>query len=198
MSLAINMAMVASLLAFPSAHGEGRVEGRGVGERFVSVKYGFSMSVPPGWGVSTALDTPVYFFARSSQMFVQDQIPAGGAVIAVEAHDATSGSSHSAKTPREWAVADAQGEASGAPAVGPFEMPVKSEASGAVETSYDEETFTPDERPKHCVAIFWEFRGELFSAHLRFNAGDSIGPRVTNALLGTVRSLRPLAKPSGR
>jgi hypothetical protein len=198
MSLAIKMALVASLLAVPGADGEGKVAGRRGEKRFVSVKYGFSMSVPPAWGVSTMLDTPVYFFAASSQRFVQDQIPAGGAVIAVEAHDITSGLSHSAKTPREWAVADGRGEAPETPVIEPFGMPRESGASGAVETSYDEQTFSPDERTKHCVAVFWEFGGELFAAHLRFNAGDSIGPQVTKIFLETVRSVTPSPKANGR
>jgi hypothetical protein len=197
MPLAIRMLLLASLLAAPAANGVGRVEGQAAGRRFVSVKYGFSISVPPGWGVSTALDTPVYFFASPSQRFVQDAIPRGGAVIAVESHDTTSGLSGSAKTARDWAVADTQAAATGSPVIAPFEMPKESGTSGAVESSYDEETFSPDERRKHCVAVFWKFGGELFAARLRFNAGDSIGPTLTTVFLQTVRSIRPF-KPTAQ
>lgn len=198
MPLVFRMILLASLLAVPAANGEGKVQGQGAGKRFVSVKYGFSMSVPRGWGVSTALDTPVYFFASPSQRFVQDAIPSGGAVIAVESHDATSGLSGSATTPRGWAVADARGEASGTPEIEALEMPKESGTSAVVESSYDEETFSPDERKKHCIAVFWEFGGELFAARLRFNAGDSIGPEVTKVFLETIRSIRPFLKASGR
>lgn len=197
MSLAIRMVLLTSLLAVPAANGDGSVKGQGDQRSFVSVKYGFSMSVPPGWSVSTALDTPVYFFASSSDKFVQDRIPRGGAIIAMEGHDATSGLASSAKTPRAWAAADAQAETSGTPLIEPLEMPKASGASGAVETSYDEETFSPDQRKKHCVAVFWKFGGELFVARLRFNAGDSIGPQVIRVFLETVRSIKPLSGTSG-
>lgn len=194
----IRMILVASLLAVLGANGQGKVEGQGAEKRFASVKYGFSMSVPPGWGVSTALDTPVYFFASPSQRFVQDAVPSGGAVIAVESHDAASGLTGAATTPREWAVADARVEASGTPVIQALEMPKESRTSAAVESSYDEEPFSQDERKQHCIAVFWEFGGRLFAARLRFNAGDSVGPQVTKVFLDTVRSIRPFLNSSGR
>jgi hypothetical protein len=194
MPLAIRIFLVALLLAAPAANGDGKVEGQGSAKRFVSFRYGFSMSVPRGWTASTALDTPVYFFASSSQSFVQDSIPQGGAVIAVESHDATSGLGGAARTPREWAAAEARAVASGTPIIEGFDMPRESRTSGGVESSYDEEALSPDERAKHCVAVFWEFGGELFAARLRFNAGDSVGPEVTKVFLLTVRSVRPFEK----
>ena len=182
-------------VAVPAAEGQGRVEVIGQARRFISQKYGFSMAVPPGWGPSTALDTPVYFYSPSRARFVQDQIPKGGAVIAVTAHDMESGRRKAATTPSEWAREDARSFfLSRAPPVSSLEMPRESEASGAVVSSYDEPALSTDERVQHSVAVFWAFNGELFAAHLRYNANDPSGPRLERLFLETIRSLRPIEK----
>jgi hypothetical protein len=180
------------VLLVPPGASQGRVEGRGAARRFVSPRYMFSMAVPLGWGVSTELDTPVFFYARSSERFVQDEIPQGGAVITTESHDTTSGLSRSATTPEAWALADVRAFASNTPPIKPFQMPRESGASIAVMCSYDETIFSPDQRVKHSVAIFWEFRKRLLAAHLNYNANDPSGPAFEKVFLRTVRSVRPV------
>jgi hypothetical protein len=154
-SLAFRVSCLAILLlALPAAIGQGRLKGRGNARRFISPTYGFSMAVPSGWSVSTALDTPVYFYSPARERFVQDRIPKNGAVITVKAHDTSSGLSRSAGTPAEWAVADARGISSDVPSVRPLEMPRESEVFRAVTSSWDETAFSPDQQVQHSVAIF--------------------------------------------
>lgn len=193
MSLVSKFVFLAVLLAVPAAS-RGRIEGRGAQRRFISQKYGFSMTVPVGWGVSTRLDTPVFFYAPSSERFVQDAIPQGGAVITIEPHDTVSGLSKSAATPETWALANARAIASSDPSIEPFQIPKESGASHAVICSYEEAKFSPDQRTQHSVAIFWEFELKLFAAHLNYNANDSAGPAFEKVFLQTVRSVRPLDK----
>jgi hypothetical protein len=174
------------------ATSQGRVEAAGSTRHFISQKFGFSMAVPAGWGVSTALDTPVYFYSPSSAKFIQDAIPPGGAVITTEPHDSVTGLGRSATTPEAWAAASAGALTSSSPSIEPFQMPKESGASRAVICSYDEATFSPDEHTQHSVAVFWEFNRKLFAAHLNYNATDSNGPTLEKIFLRTVRSFRPL------
>jgi hypothetical protein len=191
MSRVSKIVFLAVLLAAPAAS-QGRVEGHGVARRFISQKYMFSMAVPVGWAVSTLLDTPVFFYASSSERFVQDAIPQGGAVITTASHDTVSGQSKSATTPETWALADAHVFASNSPPIEPFQMPRESGASRAVMCSYNEAALSLDQHTQHSVAIYWEFKQKLFEAHLRYNAEDSNGPALEKVFLQTVRSLRPL------
>jgi hypothetical protein len=154
----------------------------------------FSMAVPAGWGVSTGLDTPVFFYAPSLEIFVQAAIPDGGAVITTEPHDTVSGRARSATTPEAWALAEAHALASNDPPIKPFQMPKASGASRAVICSYDEPTFSSDQHTQHSVAIFWEFNQKLFAAHLNYNANGSNGPDLEKVFLRIVRSFRPLDK----
>lgn len=175
-----------------TAPSEGIVKGRGAARRFFSQKYMFSMAVPMGWGVSTGLDTPVFFYAPSSERFVQDSIPRGGAVITVEPHDAVSGEGKSATTPEAWALADTRAVASSVPPVESFRFPKESEVSRAVICSYDEATYSPEQRTQHSVAIFWEFNQKLFAAHLNYNANDPNGPTLEKVFFQAIRSISPL------
>ena len=152
------------------------------------------MAVPVGWGVSTGLDTPVYFYAPSSERFVQDQIPRGGAVITVGSHDTVGAQRKLATTPEAWARVETRALASSIPAVEPFEFPKASEVSHAVISSYDEPTFSPDERQQHSVAVFWTYDQHMFSAYLNYNAGDPNAAKFENVFLQTLRSVRPLQK----
>jgi len=186
--------VVLGLLAVP-ATSEGKVESRGATRRFISQRYGFSMAVPGGWGVSVTLDTPVFFYAPPSERFIQDAIPKGGAVITVAAHDTESGQAKSATTPEAWASADVRAFASGRPTVQSFQFSTESGVSQAVMCSYDEPTFSPDQHTAHSVVIFWEFDKQLFAAHLRYNADDSNAPALRKVYFQTVRSIRPLVKP---
>lgn len=184
--------MLAAVIALHAADGEGRIENRGNARRFVSQKYGFSMPVPLRWGVSTRLDTPVYFYSTSSRSFGQFTFPKGGAVITVTAHDSVSGKSKAAETPSKWAIAEANSSSSDSPSVAPFEMPKESRASGAVELSYNEDTFSPEQQAHHLVAVFWEFNGELFGAQLSYVSDDPNGPTLEKLFLETVKGIRPL------
>jgi hypothetical protein len=187
-------AIFCAILLAAAASGEGTVEGQGKGRRFISEKYRFSMAIPVGWGVSARLDTPVYFYAPNSGRFIQDSLPEGGAVITVAAHDTVSGLSKSAATPKDWALLDMRGVASGNPSTESFEMPKLSRVSQAATSSYDEVTLSPDQRTQHSIAIFWEFEGRLFAAHLNYNATDPNGPELKRVFFEAVRSLRPLEK----
>ena len=200
MSLASKILCFAVLAAaVPAATSQGRVEGRGEARRFISQKYGFSMAVPPGWGPSALLDTPVYFYSPQGGRFVQAQIPEGGAVMVVTAHDTVSGLSKRATTPSGWAAEDARGFfLSKAPSVSLLEMPSESEASGAVMSSYDEPAFSPDQRTQHSLAVFWAYNKELFAAHLNYNANDPNGPALERLFLETIRSFRPVGKAANR
>ena len=193
MSVAFKILFLAMLLPLPGS-GEGTLEGHGAEKRFFSRHYGFSMSVPVGWGVSTRLDTPVYFYAPPSEKFVQDAIPEGGAVIIVQAHDAEASLGKSAKTAESWAKADMEAFAPKPVAIQAFQFHAESGVSQAVVCSYDEARLSPDERPQHSVAIFWEFNQELFAAHLRYNANDAKGPLFERVFFQTIRSLRPREK----
>jgi hypothetical protein len=193
MSLTLRTAVLVILFSALAAS-EGKVEGRAAARRFISQRYMFSMAVPVGWGVSTGLDTPVFFYAPSSERFVQDRIPPGGAVITVGSHDTASGQRKSATTPEAWARVDTRALASSIPAVEPFEFPKESEVSDAVISSYDEPTFSPDERQQHSVAVFWAYDRHMFFAHLNYNAGDPNAAKFENVFLQTLRSVRPLQK----
>ena len=174
------------------ATSEGRIEVRGQVREFVSDRYGFSMAVPLGWGASVELDTPVFFYSPSSEKFVQAEIPKGGAVLTTECHDTTSGLARSATTPEAWARVDTRISASGVLPIESFQFPLESGVSDAVISSYDETTFSPDQRRQHSVAIFWRFREKLFAAHLNYNIGDRNGPALRRAFLRTIRSFKPL------
>lgn len=195
MSLASRIALLGIFVATAAAS-EGTVEGRGTTRRFISEKYKFTMAVPVGWSVSTGLDTPVYFFAPPGERFVQATIPRGGAAITVEPHEAVSGRAKSATTPEAWALADARALGSRVPTTEAFQFPNASRASNAVLSSYDEATYSPDERTQHVVAIFWEHDGKLFAAHLNYNRGDPGGPTFEKAFLQAIRSFRPIEQQS--
>ena len=184
---------LALLLAAPSVT-QVRVEGHGAAKRFISENYGFSMAVPVGWGVSIGLDTPVYFHAPSGERFVQASIPKEGAVIRTQSHDKVFGLSKSVATPEAWALADASAAASSIPPIKPLQFPMESGVSHAVTCSYDEPTFSPDQRTQHSVAVFWDFGQKLFAAHLNYNAHDSKEPAFEKVFFQTVRSIRPLDK----
>jgi hypothetical protein len=194
--LGISNIFILAVLSAAPAVSQGRVLGHGAARRFVSEKYGFSMAVPVGWGVSTTLNTPVFFYAPSSERFVQDAIPQGGAVITTEPHDTASRLSKSATTPDAWALADARSFASEIPPIEPFLLPSESGAAHAVICSYDEVVFSSDQHIHHSVAIFWEFDHLLFAAHLNYNANDPHGPIFEKVFLQTVRNVRPLQKHS--
>jgi hypothetical protein len=185
------VALLAVLVVVPALC-QGRVEGSGAARRFISQKYGFSMSVPAGWGVSTGLDTPVFFYAPRSARFVQDQIPKGGAVITTEPHGR--GPGRRAETPESWALADANVEASTTSRVGSFHFPPESGASHGVICASEEAKFSPDERSQHSVNIYWEFDHVLFAAHLRYNAGDKARSSFEKVFVQTIRSIRPLSQ----
>ncbi len=174
------------------AASKGRIEVRGQAREFVSDRYGFSMAVPPGWGASVELDTPVFFYAPDSEKFVQAEIPNGGAVLTTECHDTISGLARSATTPEAWARVDMRISASGVSPIESFKFPRESGVSHAVISSYNELTFSPDQRVQHSVAIFWQFGETLFAAHLNYNASDRNGPALQRAFLRTIRSFRPL------
>lgn len=191
MSLLSKIVFLTAFLAAPS-RSQVKVEGRGATRRFISQEYGFSMAVPKGWGVSTGLDTPVFFYAPPSKRFVQDAIPPGGAVITTNAHDMVSGQEKSATTPAAWALANVRIVASSTPPIKPFKFPRESRISRAVTCSYDEVTLSPEQRTQHSVAIFWDFGQKLFAAHLNYNANDSRGPAFERVFFQTIRSIRPL------
>lgn len=179
------------------ALGQGTVQERGGARLFVSGEYGFSIAVPDGWGVSAALDTPVFFFAPSPAAFIQDNIPRGGGVIAMQAHDTVSGKAKAATTPEAWATADPFADASSPSLIEPFQFPPESGVARAVLRFYDEPNFGPDQRPRHTVAIFFEFRQKLFAARLSYNLNDPTGPMLQRVFQQTVRSLRPLTLTRG-
>jgi hypothetical protein len=193
MSLVSKIVFLAVLLTAPAAS-QGRVEGRGAARRFISEKYRFSMGVPLVWGVSTELDTPVFFYAPPSGRFIQAAIPQGGGVITVEPHDIVSGQGRLATTPEAWALADTHTIAASDTSIEPFQFPKESAVPRAVICSYNEATYSPDQQTQHSIAIFWEFEHKLFSAHLNYNARDSNGSALGKTFLRTVRSFRPLGK----
>ncbi len=174
-----------AVLAVAPALSQGTVEGHGAARRFISRKYGFSMAVPVGWGVSTGLDTPVFFYAPRSARFIQDQIPEGGAVI-------MTGPQGRSKTPEGWALADMNAEASAIQPIEKFQFPPESRALHAVICAYDEAKLSPDERAEHSIGVYWEFGGKLFAGHLRYNAGDKASSSFEKAFFWAIRSLRPV------
>lgn len=176
------------------AAGRGRIEARGGARAFVSDKYKFLMVVPAGWGASVELDTPVFFYSPDSDKFVQAEIPKGGAVLTTECHDTTSGLAASATDPEAWARVDMTILASAVAPIESFRFPPESGVAGAVISSYEEPTFSPDQRAQHSVSIFWRFGDKLFAARLNYNADDLNAPALQRVFLTTIRSFRPLKK----
>lgn len=197
MSLMTNMQITAVMIgwiAFAAPHGQGRLEEHGGARRFVSDQYGFSIAVPSGWHVSLEKDTPMFINFSSARGLSQLAFPKGGASIVVVAQDTLPRQHRLGNTPPEWAVANARGVSAGSPSIKPLDMPIQSEVSRAVVSSYDDATFSPDDQAQHSVAAFWEFNRRLFSAHLTYVASDPNGPALQKLFLETVRSIRPLEK----
>lgn len=186
--------LVIALVAANDAGGQGRLEGSGSGNRFISEKYGFSMAVPPGWHVSLEKDTPMFINFSSAEGRSQLTLPKGGAVIVVVAQDALPGRHRLGSSTMEWATTDARGVSSGSPSIKPLQVPKESGVSQAVMSSYDVATYSPDEQAQNCVAAFWEFDQKLFAAHLYYVARDPKGSELEKIFVNTVRSIRPLEK----
>ncbi len=176
-----------------AAQSQAKLEGRGSAQRFVSEKYGFSMSVPAGWSARLSpRDRPVYVNYPASRDLPQLRLPEGGAMIAVMANE-TSPGRRLASTLSEWAVDDMHNDADGSPtSPESFEMPMASGTKDAIILSYDSAVFGLNEQKQHHVAIYWEFDKKFFAAHLYYVAGDPKGTALERVFLSTVRSFRPL------
>jgi hypothetical protein len=192
----ISKAALLSILAIASAAAQGKVEGNGAAMRFVSQRYGFSMAVPAGWSASSGLDTPVYFYAPDSERFIQASIPPGGAIITTESQDAEFRGGRPVTTLEAWAQESTRPFADTVPSFEPFRFPAESGVSRALVCSYDEPTYSPDQRTQHSVGLFWEFNHKFFSAFLNYNAHDPNGPAFEKLFFKTVRSIQPLLRNS--
>jgi hypothetical protein len=182
-------------VAATAAHAQGRLEGREAVRRFVSEKYGFSIGVPTRWLVDPSNDTPMYFSfspSNAEQFNHQLKLPRGGAVISLVAQGRLPGPHF--RSLSEWSAADARGVSGGSVSTRAFEMPPTTGVTNAIISSYDSATFGPDDQSEHRVNIFWEFRRELFAAHLLYGAHDPKGPEFNKVFLDCVRSIRPLEK----
>ena len=184
---AITISTVALAIAL-AAHAQSNAEGRA--QRFTSDKYGFSMAVPRGWGVSTDQDTPLLVSYPASHALPQGRIPSGGANISVVPLDKFRGQER--RSLAEWATADATGDSAPNSPIYPFKMPPASMVKDAVISSHDTPTFGPDDQSQHTVNIFWEFRNKRFAAHLLYPAHDPKGPEFERIFMETIRSLRPV------
>ena len=190
--------LIIGLTAVCTAFGQGRLEGRASARRFVSDKYGFSIAVPPRWLVDPSRDTPMYFSfspADAGEFNRQLKLPKGGAVISIVAQESLRGRQYHSLS--EWAEADARGVSAERPSIRPFELSADTGVAAAIISSYDSATFGPDDQSEHRLNIFWEFRQQLFVAHLLYPTHDARGAEL-KVLLDTVRSIRPLRNPEKR
>ncbi len=197
MNRKVAVVALGSLLA-SLALGRGRIEGSGTARRFVSQRYGFSITVPRGWYASVDGDTPMYVNFRSTGGATQLHLPDGGAAIVVVAQDSLPKRRRLGGSPRDWAQWDTRGVATANPQVWPFWTPKASGASRAVVTSYDYATYSTQDQAQHCVAIFWDFAHRLFAAHLNYVVGDPKGREFERTFRETIRSIRPLVEPKGK
>ena len=111
----VSKIVVLVVLISAPATSQGRVEDHGAARRFISPKYMFSMVVPVGWGVSTGLDTPVFFYAATSVEISSHRHTPGEAAITTESHGSVPDPGRSATTPEESALADVGAFASSSP-----------------------------------------------------------------------------------
>ena len=137
----------------------------------------------------------MYINFSSAGATSQLTLPKGGASIVVVVQENLPGRDRLSSSPSEWAVSDARGVASGSPSIRELEMPEESGGSRAILSSYNVATFSPDEQPQHCVAIFFEFDKKLFAAHLTYVANDRNGPAIEYSFVSIIRSIRPEKTP---
>lgn len=187
------LTIVSFVILTIAAHGQGKLEGRGTAQRFISEKYGFSLAVPQGWSTRLSHDQiPVYVNYPDSRALPQLRLPRGGAMIGIVAKETLLGRRSGNSLP-EWAANDMRIETDGTPtSPEPFEMPGQSDAKDAIILSYDSAIFGAGEQKQHCVAIYWEFKERPFAAYLHYIAGDPKAVALARVFVNTVRSLRPL------
>ena len=118
----------------------------------------------------------------------QLKLPKGGAVISIVAQESLRGRQYHSLS--EWAEADARGVSAERPSIRPFELSADTGVAAAIISSYDSATFGPDDQSEHRLNIFWEFRQQLFVAHLLYPTHDARGAEFEKVLLDTVRSIR--------
>jgi len=177
------------------AQGQGKLDSRAGERRFVSEKYEFSMAVPRGWRVKLPDELPLYFNYPDSRALPQGRLPDGGAYISVVVSENLSGRRYGGSL-SQWAVKDMHIETHAPPPSPlPFAMPRESDAKNAIELSYDSEAFERGQQQEHEVAIYWEYRGRFFNAHLSYVAADPSGAAIERVFLDTVRSFRPIQRP---
>jgi len=185
-SLLLALTLVAPLNSQASLVRAGR------GQRFVSVKYRFSVACPANWRVSIRNDTPIFFsfMTDEAQEFTKQlKMPKGGAVITISEVDR---SERRWVSLADWAKKDSRGVSDGPPSIHQIELPKESTISRAIQSSYDTVAFAIGEHVEHRVSIFWEFHGTLFSAHLMYRTKDPKGRMFENVLSEMVRSFRPV------
>jgi hypothetical protein len=74
-----------------AAQGQGKLEGRGAAQRFVSEKYGFLIAIPTGWRVELPVDRLLLYSYPASRALPQGRLPEGGAQIALIMKETLSG-----------------------------------------------------------------------------------------------------------
>lgn len=186
--------LLASLTSVATVQAQGKLDR--TGRLFLSEKYGFSMAVPPGWGVSVDQDTPLYVSYPAPRALPQGRIPEGGANLSVVPLDIFQG--FRSRTLSEWASADARGDSALDVPVRAFDMPAETGVKRAVISTYDTPTFGPDDQSQHTLNVYWEFRSKVFAAHLFYPAHDPKGSEFERIFLTTIRSIRPLPETGAR
>jgi hypothetical protein len=187
------LAVLSFVMLTMAAHGQGNLEGRGKARRFVSEKYGLSMFIPTGWRVELPVDRLLAYSYPATRALPQGQLPNGGASIVVIMRKPLSEERRYGRTLPEWAAKDMEIEADGNPASpSAFQMPQESGTQDAISLSYDSAILGIGQQQQHEVAIYWEFKGSFFAAHLFYIAGDPKGTALEKLFLDTVRSFRPL------
>jgi hypothetical protein len=182
-----------------AAQAQGKLEGRGAAQRFVSEKYGFSISIPTGWRVELPVDRLLLYNYPASRALPQGRLPEGGAQIAVIMKETLSGGRLYGNSLSEWAANNMRIETDGTPASPePFEMPRESGTMNAITLSYDTAIFGIGQQGQHMVTVYWEFERKFFAAYLYYVANDPKGAAVEKVFLNTVRTLRPLRRPNKR
>lgn len=169
----------------------GRVVGTGLSKRFLSVKYGFSVPVPPKWFVAVRGNTPFYFNFAPVKATGGGYLPLGGATINVVAQDDLP-SRQGRETLSEWADRDGDAGVAETFSERVIELPSETGIGRAVWSSFDLKMYGPDDQAQHQVNVYWEFHKRLFATHLVYVIGNLQGDELNDMLVRIMKGIRTI------
>ena len=168
----------------------GKLVGAGKAKRYLSIRYGFSVPVPPAWFVSTKDNTPFYFNFIPSSSRGGGSLPIGGATLNIVAQDDLP-SRRGRETLSSWAETDADSGDARSLVERAAIFPSETNVERALWTAFDLKRYSPDDQAQHQVNIYWEFRNHLFATHLIYLNGDPHAKDYNQLLDRVMRGIRP-------